>query len=203
MPVLRKHHYKNRLKRALERGFTLVEMMIVVAIIGIISVLAYPAYQDYVARAQITESWNMIEIVRIRMWEYYAQHGTFPENAPTGRTTDPSGNKLYDLPPPAELGGRFVESVTVNSTGELTVMPGGGNFPLSDPADGVLVRIRPNAARPIAGKVIGFQMYIESNGAIRWVCTKKTFSGGISREQVANFGQVDKRLLPGACRTLD
>jgi len=205
MPVLFKHYYKNRLKPALERGFSLVEMMIVVTIIGIISALAYPAYQDYVARAQITEAWNMIEIVRIRMWEYFAQHGTFPVGAETGRAvTSTVGNKLYDLPAPTELGGRYVESVTVNSSGSLIVMPGSGMTSILDAADGVLVKMRPNAASPIAGKVIGFQMYIESNSTIRWVCTIKAYSsGGTSEEREANFGQVKKHLLPDSCRTRD
>jgi len=196
-----KQKYKKSVKRLLERGFSLIELMIAVAIIAIIVALAVPAYQDHMARAQITEAWNMIEVVRIRMWEYYSQHGTLPEGADTGRAvTSTKGNALYELPPPTELGGRYVESVTVNSTGDLTFIPGGSGFQLNDPADGVLVKMRANAAGPIAGKVIGFQMYIESNDTIRWICTKKTSTSSTSSEQRANSGQVDIRLLPGSCR---
>jgi len=202
MLCFNKPNYTKQVKSALERGFSLVEMMIVVTIIGIISVLAYPAYQDYVARAQITESWNTIEIVRIRMWEYYSQHGTFPVGADVGRqVASTKGNALYDLPAPTELGGRYVESVTVNSTGYLTVMPGSGMAPIFDAADGVLVKMRPNTASPIAGKVIGFQMYIEESGAIHWMCSNRLVTGGgVAHERPANFGEVDLRLLPTSCR---
>jgi|GEM_PF-1112215 len=206
MSGLNKQSYKKTVKRSLERGFSLIEMMIVVTIIGIISALAYPAYQDHVARAQITEAWNMIEIVRIRMWEYYSQHGTFPDNAQTGdNTTDDTGNKLYDLPAPAELGGRYVESVTVNSTGPLLVMPGGGHFTLQKPGNGVLVKMRSNAATHIAGQIFGLQMIISDASTIHWMCSKKESYGwwGITKEVPVNYGTVPTRLLPGSCRIRD
>jgi len=190
-------------RKVLSRGFSLVELMIVVAIIGIIAALAVPAYQDHMARAQMTEVWNMVEVVRMRLWEYYSEHGTFPGDAPTGRVVgNPTGNLAYELPLPSNISGRYVESVTINSTGALVIMNGAGTFPIDDPADGILVKIRQDAARPIAGKVFGFRMHIEGNATLRWVCTERVWgSSGASQEKPANYGQIPLRLMPGSCRT--
>lgn len=60
-----------------ERGFTLIELMIVVAIIGIISSIAYPAYQDYVARGKITEATSGLADLRIKLEQYYQDNRTY------------------------------------------------------------------------------------------------------------------------------
>lgn len=60
------------------RGFTLIELMIVVAIIGILAAIAIPAYQDYIARAQASEALVLFSGVKAPMAEYFADKGQWP-----------------------------------------------------------------------------------------------------------------------------
>src|SRR6201989_1057195 len=84
--------------KQVQKGFTLIELMIVVAIIGILAAIAIPAYQDYTIRAQVTEGLNLASSIKASVAEYYSDHGTWPTalvgnaagqlgfiNAPTGK----------------------------------------------------------------------------------------------------------------------
>lgn len=66
------------MKKQIEKGFTLIELMIVVAIIGILAAVAIPSYQDYTARAQVTEAVNLAAGFKTGLAEYYADEGTWP-----------------------------------------------------------------------------------------------------------------------------
>lgn len=66
--------------KAIQKGFTLIELMIVIAIVGILAAVALPAYQDYTARAQMSEALTLAEGQKAAVVEYYSDNGVFPAN---------------------------------------------------------------------------------------------------------------------------
>ncbi|HFA8955436.1 TPA: pilin, partial [Neisseria gonorrhoeae] len=88
----------------LQKGFTLIELMIVIAIVGILAAVALPAYQDYTARAQVSEAILLAEGQKSAVTEYYLNHGEWPKN-----------NDEAGVASSGEIKGKYVESVTVTN----------------------------------------------------------------------------------------
>ena len=61
-------------------GFTLIELMIVIAIIGILAAIAIPAYQNYLVRAQVTEGLSLATGAKTAVWDFYSYSGRYPSN---------------------------------------------------------------------------------------------------------------------------
>ena len=108
--------------KRLNSGFTLIELMIAVAIIGILVAVGVPQYQNYVARSQAVEGINFAGGIKTALAEYYNTNGKFPKD-----TTDPHGE--LGLEPAASITGKYVNSVTVSDDGlgMITAEFGSGN----------------------------------------------------------------------------
>ena len=78
-------------------GFTLIELMIVVAIIGILAAVAIPQYQNYVARAQVVEALSLATVAKTGYAEYYSVHGTLPPRCCNSAGNNYSDAEMHEL----------------------------------------------------------------------------------------------------------
>ncbi|HFA5617117.1 TPA: pilin, partial [Neisseria gonorrhoeae] len=125
----------------LQKGFTLIELMIVIAIVGILAAVALPAYQDYTARAQVSEAILLAEGQKSAVTEYYLNHGIWPANNTSAGVASP----------PTDIKGKYVQSVTVtNGVVTAQMNPSGVN-------------------KEIKGKKLSLWAKRE-NGSVKWFC---------------------------------
>lgn len=88
--------------KQIQKGFTLIELMIVVAIIGILAAIAIPQYGNYIARTQVSEAVSLLAGYKTAIEEYVHSNGTFPAETTAGTVADPG----LSAGPFADLGGR-------------------------------------------------------------------------------------------------
>ncbi|ENW8027786.1 pilin, partial [Neisseria gonorrhoeae] len=86
----------------LQKGFTLIELMIVIAIVGILAAVALPAYQDYTARAQVSEAILLAEGQKSAVTEYYLNNGKWPAD-----------NGAAGVASASDIKGKYVKEVEV------------------------------------------------------------------------------------------
>jgi type IV pilus assembly protein PilA len=138
--------------KKMQKGFTLIELMIVVAIIGILAAIAIPAYQNYTIRAQVTEGLSLAEGWKTSISEYFAQNGTFPTGASAAAVV-PAG----DIAITGATSGKYVSNVTVGpAAGQIVITYAGSQA---------------NAKLSAAGvNVLSIQPGLSANLDVVWVC---------------------------------
>nr|WP_101132620.1 pilin [Neisseria meningitidis] len=159
----------------LQKGFTLIELMIVIAIVGILAAVALPAYQDYTARAQVSEAILLAEGQKSAVTEYYLNHGIWPKN-----------NTSAGVATSTDIKGKYVQSVTV-ANGVITAQMA---------SSGV--------NKEIQGKKLSLWAK-RQNGSVKWFCgqpvARANANGANNDEVTADSGnKIDTKHLPSTCR---
>jgi type IV pilus assembly protein PilA len=95
--------------KVVQKGFTLIELMIVIAIIGILAAIAIPAYQNYTIRAQVTEGLNLADGWKTAVSEFYAQNGQMP----TGVTNTAANANQTTMFVTGKATGKYVSDITI------------------------------------------------------------------------------------------
>ncbi|TDR47645.1 type IV pilus assembly protein PilA [Tahibacter aquaticus] len=153
-------------------GFTLIELMIVVAIIGILASIALPSYQAYILRAQVTEAITLTSELKARILEHYRDRGRFP-----------ASNAEGGMPRPEQLLGNYVDRIEVEG-GALHARLGNR---INSRFVGKVVTLRPIV---VTGSPLS---------PVSWICGHAPVPKGM--EAVGeDKTTVDESLLPSVCR---
>nr|WP_101131649.1 pilin [Neisseria meningitidis] len=160
----------------LQKGFTLIELMIVIAIVGILAAVALPAYQDYTARAQVSEAILLAEGQKSAVTEYYLNHGKWPGN-----------NSSAGVATSSKIKGKYVKEVEVkNGVVTATMLSTGVN-------------------NEIQGKKLSLWAKRQAS-SVKWFCGQpvtrdaNATDDGVTADAAASDKQIDTKHLPSTCR---
>ncbi|ENV7338716.1 pilin [Neisseria gonorrhoeae] len=157
----------------LQKGFTLIELMIVIAIVGILAAVALPAYQDYTARAQVSEAILLAEGQKSAVTEYYLNHGEWPKN-----------NGDAGVASASEIKGKYVQKVEVNNGVVTAEMLSSG------------------VNKEIQGKKLSLWAKRQA-GSVKWFCGRPVTRNGDNDDDVTadkDDKEIDTKHLPSTCR---
>jgi len=129
-----------QMNKQVQKGFTLIELMIVIAIIGILAAIAIPAYQDYTIRAQVSEGLSLMDGAKTAVAEFYTNTGRMP-----------GSNASAGLASATSISGKYVTQVDA-SGGTLIATYGG------------------DANAKISGGTLTLSAITSSGGSIKWSC---------------------------------
>ncbi|HFC8828702.1 TPA: pilin [Neisseria meningitidis] len=162
----------------LQKGFTLIELMIVIAIVGILAAVALPAYQDYTARAQVSEAILLAEGQKSAVTEYYLNHGIWP-----------SDNSAAGVASSANIKGKYVEKVEVKNGVVTAEMKSSG------------------VNKEIQGKKLSLWAK-RQNGSVKWFCGQpvtrdkadNTAKDAVTAANDNSNNGINTKHLPSTCR---
>ena len=160
--------------KSVQKGFTLIELMIVVAIIGILAAIAIPAYQDYTIRSQVTEGLNLASDLKAGVGELYAQSGDWT---------------AIDL---AALG---ISGGATSKSGKYVSQ--------IDVVDGAIEITYGNQANTanLATQTLVLTPGLNGNNDIIWVCGRANEPSGATMQTTALQTTVKDKYLPASCRS--
>jgi type IV pilus assembly protein PilA len=179
--------------KSLQKGFTLIELMIVVAIIGILAAIAIPAYQDYVVRSKVTEGLNLAASAKVAVAEGFQSNGINGVNAASLALAAPGGFAPT----------KYVATMTIDAAdGHITVGFNTANVPQLAAGANTLV------LTPQVNTGAGFRSLPAVNAAglsgnIDWSCasqTNNTATTNVPAMLVAVPGTVLSKYVPTECK---
>jgi len=189
MVCVRHHHCRPHLGDAdMNKGFTLIELMVVVAIIGVLSAIAIPTYNDYTIRAKVSEAFVIVQPYKTRFIEYFHTHGRFPtkaKNSTIGMGKDGDCGSVQDCDYGVIDPSQYVSGIWI-----------GGRVILDVDQDLVILFAEDSSLGDVSGQRIIFRA-VNNGGSISWVCSDHHSDAGLG-----NAGPVQK-YLPKSCQTTE